>query len=881
MTAPTSTDGQITATKNTDYIFQLSDFDFTDTDGDTLASIEIITLPVDGTGTIKLNGTVITAGDSIPSADIIAGNLIYSPTEGEVGNDYATFDYTITDSNSEVTVSSNSIILDVIYGDDVEFSIATGESGADGLETTALTGGGAVVVWTGGSEVQAKIYDGNGNVLVDAFDVSTSTSGQVWTPDVAALSDGGFIVTWTALNDVDGDGYGIFAQKFDSDGNEVGTTFGVNSTVTGNQDMAKVSGLADGGYVVVWNTDDGDGGYVLASQIYDSTDTAVGDEFTVSDNKVAYADNHNVASLEGGGFAVAWSGHLYDTNGSAMVKQFDSSGTAITDETEISRYGSDLSITGLSGGGYVVVFRDYDSSTYDYTTEGADGLAGQIYDSSGNAVGDTLLINTKNGGSEGHTSVAAFDDGGFIVTWHSSDSDVDGDLAGVAAQIFNSEGNYLGEEFTLNDEIESYQRFPAVIVNADGNVFVAWDSDDTDHGTPFGGIAGKWFDPQLDTLSVRTLNVVPTDITASTVTSIDENDDGASYGTLSVVDVDDTSHTFTLDDERFEVVEGLLKLKDGQSLDYETDGASVDVEVIATDSGDLGYAETFTITIDDVNEVTIITNADGSQEQSGTTGGDEMTGGEGADTLDGGKGGDRLDGGTGADTLLGGSGKDMLIGGKGGDMLKGGKGTDTASYKASDSRVVIDLKNGTASGGDANGDTLKSIENLVGSAGKDKLYGSDGDNKLSGGNGADKLLGRKGADVLKGGKGSDTLDGGSGKDKLYGGAGADTLKGGKGADKLYGGDKGDRLIGGEGNDKLFGGKGSDEFVFKGTWGDDTIKDFKDGKDMIDLSATDFSFDDLTITKDGRDVLIEDGNGNSITIEDTKLALITEGDFIFG
>ena len=62
-------------------------------------------------------------------------------------------------------------------------------------------------------------------------------------------------------------------------------------------------------------------------------------------------------------------------------------------------------------------------------------------------------------------------------------------------------------------------------------------------------------------------------------------------------------------------------------------------------------------------------------------------------------------------------------------------------------------------GGQAGGDTLFSIENLLGSSNNDTLEGNGAANTLEGGTGADELIGRNGNDTLEGGAGADTLSG--------------------------------------------------------------------------------------------------------------------------
>ena len=108
----------------------------------------------------------------------------------------------------------------------------------------------------------------------------------------------------------------------------------------------------------------------------------------------------------------------------------------------------------------------------------------------------------------------------------------------------------------------------------------------------------------------------------------------------------------------------------------------------------------------------------------------------------GGSGDDMLAGGDRADDLRGGDGDDILKGGAGGDVLDGGAGRDTASYAGSDAGVSVRLaEDGSAavSGGHAEGDILRGIENLTGSAHDDMLFGNSRKNVFIGGEGADRF----------------------------------------------------------------------------------------------------------------------------------------------
>lgn len=134
--------------------------------------------------------------------------------------------------------------------------------------------------------------------------------------------------------------------------------------------------------------------------------------------------------------------------------------------------------------------------------------------------------------------------------------------------------------------------------------------------------------------------------------------------------------------------------------------------------------------------------------------------------------------------IFGGLGNDTIEGGRGADIIDGAAGIDTASYLRSNAGVRITLEDialnrrSFASSGDAEGDTLFSIENLTGSGFDDRLFGNNGRNTLRGEGGNDTLSGFNDDDVLIGGQGNDVLSGGSGNDIMNGGIGSDTIDGG-------------------------------------------------------------------------------------------------------
>lgn len=639
---------------------------------------------------------------------------------------------------------------------------------------TALGNGGFVVVWESygqdGSQwgIYGQVFDSAGTAIGNEFRVNTFTAGnQEFLTDttvadnVAALANGGFVVTWTSWSQ-DGSGRGILGQRFDSTGAPVGSEFQVNTVTADDQLEASVTGLTDGGFVVTWGSWLQDGSqWGIFGQRFDSGGVPVGSEFQVNTVTANDQESCSIAALQDGGFVVVWESWLQDGSQWGIFGQrFDSGGVPVGSEFQVNSFTPDdqwqPSITALGGGGFVVTWTSWSQDGSGW------GVFGQRFDASGAAVGAEFQVNSASAYSQWQSSVAPLSDGGFVVTW-SSFVLLGGFDYGIHGQRFDANGAPVGSEFEVNSFGPGDQWAPSVAALETGNIVFAWESWLQDGAQ--NGVFARLFDPDLP-------SSIPTD-GDDLIMGTSDND------TIAGLAGDDTIQGEAGDD--------LLQ-------------------------GD--------------NDNDSLAGGVGGDTLEGGSGEDILVGGEGNDVMHGGVGDDQLwagPGDMGNDALFGGSEHDILGGGSGNDSLYGGLGFDTLFGGAGDD--LID-----ESGTDSAGNTAWA------GTGQDTVIGGDGADELGGGAGADVVSGGDGNDTIYAGKGSDndTLNGDAGNDTIFAGGGDDLIDGGDDDDKLFNGggddtvDGGagfDQIWGGGGNDILAGGADMDTFAFVQNNGTDTITDF--------------------------------------------------------
>ena len=271
----------------------------------------------------------------------------------------------------------------------------------------ALSGGGFVVAWDSagqdgsGSGVYARRYDSEGSAVEDEFLVNTTVSDNQSHACALSLTDGKFVVLWSSDNQ-DGSGSGIFGQIYAADGTASGEEFQVNTTTDNDQTSCAGTGLADGGFVAVWTSNGQDtGGKGVYGQRFADTGEAIGEEFSINTYTVANQESPSVVSLADGGFMVAWESYGQDGSLEGIYGQlYNGSGNTVSDEFRINtttdQDQDNPDTASLHDLGFVTV---WDSQGQDGSAEGVFGQIHSVdtaqYESLNTPADEMELLGTK------------------------------------------------------------------------------------------------------------------------------------------------------------------------------------------------------------------------------------------------------------------------------------------------------------------------------------------------------------------------------------------------------------------------------------------------------------------------------------------------------
>ena len=121
--APTATNGRVTTTENTSYVFKLADFGFVDSmDSPAHALRNVVVSSLPGSGGLKLAGERVVNGQYISATEIMTGDLVFTPGAGGSGDGYADFNFKVQDDGGvanggvDLALATHTLTIDVHRG---------------------------------------------------------------------------------------------------------------------------------------------------------------------------------------------------------------------------------------------------------------------------------------------------------------------------------------------------------------------------------------------------------------------------------------------------------------------------------------------------------------------------------------------------------------------------------------------------------------------------------------------------------------------------------------------------------------------------------------------------------------------------------------------
>ncbi|MCR9151685.1 MAG: Ig-like domain-containing protein [Rhodobacteraceae bacterium] len=810
----------------------------------------------------------------------IGGEIVISAT-GNSQQDYEPTVTALADGNWAVTwydgTSGQNIRLR-IYDEDgnaltgeLTVNETAGSAYNEGYiaETIAtLDDGGFVVTWrrydgndiNERSDAYARVYNADGTARTGEFQVNTTTLYDQNFVSVGALQgeDAGFVVTW---RDYDGNNYDIYARRYDKDGNAIdGSDFLVSRFAAANyDDTPKAIGLSDGGFVVIWRGDNYDGsGASIIGQRYAADGSEVGEEFVVNAEN-SLAQYHPSIDLRADGALVV----VWEANGNRIeqkiITDFEADTRAVSDiflDEQVSENQNSYrpEVAMLSGGGHIVVWDGFNSAE----DNSGSGVFAQIYDASGEKLGDQFLVNTTTALDQRYPSVAGLTggtyDGGFVVVWQGNNQASNISYWDIVAQRFAADGSKIGGEIVISPTTNYQQDYePTVTALADGNWAVTWyDGSAGDIKLRVYDEDGSALTGEL-TVNQGTAQAYPDGSVAETIATLD---DGGFVVSWRHYDGNDVNEWW-----------------DAYARVYNADGTARtgEFQVNTTTPWDQIYVSVGALQGEDAGFVVTWRDYDGSNYDIYARRYD--------------KDGNAIDG---ADVLvssLAGNYDDTpkAIGLSDGGFVVIWRGNN---YDGSGASIIGQRY--AADGSEVGGEFVVNADNSINQYEPSIDLRADGalvvvwradgnriEQKIitdfeAGAVDAKDITGTAGNDVLIGSTLADRLAGADGDDVIEGGAGEDLIDGGAGFDLLTGGEDADTFV-------LRLGDGSQD---AGTA--DRITDFEDGVDLLAL-ADGLTFGDLVISDGGTaNTTISDATTGEIlaVVEDVDELQITVDDFVF-
>ncbi|MFO1019514.1 MAG: VCBS repeat-containing protein [Planctomycetales bacterium] len=253
-----------------------------------------------------------------------------------------------------------------------------------------------VIAWdvftSGFSGILAQRFDSYGVPQGGVFQVDLDAPQDGFLPAAAMDAFGNVVISWVS-NGKDGDGWGIYARRFDAANNPLGPEFRVNTSTPGNQYGPAIAMSPNGNFDITWSSiDPATGFYDVYAKMYNAQGKAITNEFRVNTYTTLEQQSASVAADADGNFMVVWESNGRDTSGYGIYGQL---------------YARKTDFVGVQRGGSF-----YLDSNHNDNYEGGTTTADDILTTFGGS-GDIPLVGDWNG--DGFDDIGIWRNGFFYL----------------------------------------------------------------------------------------------------------------------------------------------------------------------------------------------------------------------------------------------------------------------------------------------------------------------------------------------------------------------------------------------------------------------------------------------------------------------------------
>ncbi len=173
-------------------------------------------------------------------------------------------------------------------------------------DVAILEDGGYAFVWRDGNLVELVVLNADLSHR-SGFDVTVADTGNIFfNPEVTALANGGFVVSYARdnNNDFPADSFDVYARIYAPNGFAFGSEILVNSNTPGEEFYPVITPLNDGGFAAFWL--DNTGTDSVRGQLFDSVGNRRGAEFIVETGVGTEFDSFDATTLSDGRIVVTF-----------------------------------------------------------------------------------------------------------------------------------------------------------------------------------------------------------------------------------------------------------------------------------------------------------------------------------------------------------------------------------------------------------------------------------------------------------------------------------------------------------------------------------------------------------------------------------------------